>query len=294
VSRPNPPSAWVTTDVPDLRIVPQDLWDRVKARQAATMLPRGANRGKSLNGTNRPRHLFSRLVTCGVCGGGMSMISATHLGCSVARNIGTCENRKSIARTALEDRVLGALGTRLMKPELFAVFCEEYTAEINRLRKAAGSRVADRERELARVTAELKRLVQAIADGTPVRALRERLEELEDQRTRLEADLATQEPPAPVLHPNMSEVYHRRVANLAEALRSPDTRTEAAEILRSLIETIELRPEGEAYAILLRGDLAGILRLSANGKKPAAVSSDGLSQVALVAGVGFEPTTFRL
>ena len=35
VSRLNPASAWVTKEVPELRIVDQALWDQVKARQAA-------------------------------------------------------------------------------------------------------------------------------------------------------------------------------------------------------------------------------------------------------------------
>jgi len=35
VSRPNPPSHWVTTSVLDLRIVDDTLWSEVKARQAA-------------------------------------------------------------------------------------------------------------------------------------------------------------------------------------------------------------------------------------------------------------------
>ena len=64
--------------------------------------------------------------------------------------------------------------------------------------------------------------------------------------------------------------------------------------MRGLIERIELRPGAEGYEILLRGDLAGILALSVQSKKPAALSRDELLQVALVAGVGFEPTTFRL
>ena len=34
VSRLNPPTAWVTTDVPELRIIDADLWDAVKRRQA--------------------------------------------------------------------------------------------------------------------------------------------------------------------------------------------------------------------------------------------------------------------
>jgi len=33
-SRLNPRESWVVTEVPELQIVPQDLWDRAKARQA--------------------------------------------------------------------------------------------------------------------------------------------------------------------------------------------------------------------------------------------------------------------
>lgn len=112
----NPASEWIVSEVPTLRILDQDLWDRVKARQTASALPKGDNRGKALNRANRPRFLFSGMVTCGACGGGMSMISATHVGCSRARNKGTCDNRKAMARAELERRVLAALSTRLMDP----------------------------------------------------------------------------------------------------------------------------------------------------------------------------------
>ena len=127
------------------------------------------------------------MLTCGACGGGMSMISATHIGCSAARNKGTCENRRTIARAELERRVLGALSSRLMDPELFAVFCEEFTAETNRLRRKAAAQVADRAQELARVTAAIDRLVQAIIDGTPARAVKEKIDALEARRDELEA-----------------------------------------------------------------------------------------------------------
>ena len=133
VSRPNPECDWVIHDVPELRIIDQSLWDRVKARQAAASLPQRTNRGAAMGQARRARYLFSGLLTCGECGGGMSVISSTHVGCSAARNKGTCSNRRTIARTEIERRVLGALGQRLMDPELFAVFCDEFTAEMNRL-----------------------------------------------------------------------------------------------------------------------------------------------------------------
>jgi hypothetical protein len=55
----------------------------------------------------------------------------------------------------------------------------------------------------------------------------------------------------------------------AAALNTLETRGDAPEILRGLLERIELRAEPDGYAILLRGDLAGILTLASDSKKPA-------------------------
>ena len=117
--------------------------------------------------------------------------------------------------------------------------------------------------------------MQAILDGTPGRILREKITELEARRDQLKAALAERDAPPPVLHPAMAEVYHRKVADLAEALNREDARAEAADILRGLIERIELRPGAQGYEILLRGDLAGILALSGERKKPASFRAAG-------------------
>ncbi len=156
------------------------------------------------------------------------------------------------------------------------------------MRRKAAAQVTDRANEIMRVSAAIDRLVQAIIDGTPARAVKERLDALEARRGELEATASEQERPLPALHPAMAEIYRQKVTDLAAALNAPETRAEAAEILRGLIDTIELRPSAEAYDILLRGDLAGILTLASNSKKPAALSRDGLSQMALVAGAGFD------
>ena len=42
------------------------------------------------------------------------------------------------------------------------------------------------------------------------------------------------------------------------------------------------------------GDLAGILALATNKNRPLDKSDPCVQQVKMVAGVGFEPTTFRL
>ncbi len=295
VSRPNPPDAWVTTEVPELRVVDDALWERVKARQVATALgPQPANRGGAMGSQHRPRYLLSGLLTCGACSGDMSVISATHVGCSAARNKGTCGQRRTIARVEVERRVLGALAERLMEPALFEAFCEEYRRETNRLRAEARAEAEIERRELEKVTRDLDRLVDALLDGAPVSTVKPRMEALETRRAELEAAVATRETPPPALHPKMAEVYRAKVSDLASALGAPETRAEAAEILRGLVERIALTPGPDGWEILVVGDLAGILGLASGTRNAPACGARGASQVSMVAGVGFEPTTFRL
>jgi len=83
------------------------------------------------------------------------------------------------------------------------------------------------------------------------------------RREELEALLAgTKEEPV-LLHPNMGAEYRKRVANLAQVFNREENRREAADILRSLIDRIELRPSQHGkLEIDLYGDLAGILTLA--------------------------------
>ena len=62
------------------------------------------------------------------------------------------------------------------------------------------------------------------------------------RREELETLLAgTKEEPV-LLHPNMAAQYRKQVANLAQVLNREENRGEAAALLRSLVDRIELRP----------------------------------------------------
>src|SRR5262249_25496928 len=108
--------------------------------------------------------------------------------------------------------------------------------------------------------------------------------------------------------PRAAEIYRARVADLEVALSGPDTDVNTREAIRELISTIELMPdadEQDGWRITVHGDLGALLVL-ANEKTPG-VSTEGFfvrsqqprlrkvsHSVGVGAGVGFEPTTFRL
>ncbi|PWS36803.1 resolvase [Falsiroseomonas bella] len=302
VARKAAPETRVVTEVPELRIVPDELWEAAKARQAS-LDRKGAAQGTEAKASafwtkQRPRYLFSGLMVCGACGGGFSKMSVEHFGCSTARNKGptACGNRLTVRRDVLEETVLSALRERLMDPELFREFVSEFTATWNRLQAEASAGLTAQRAELARIDGQIERAVDAIVAGMASPALKGRLEELERRKAHLEAELAGAEAPAPRLHPNLAELYRTRVAELARVLAAEDG-IEAREVVRGLVEAIRLTPEGERLRIEVRGELGAILRLAEgarNQKRPGGVAEAFVGQIKLDAGTGFEPVTFRL
>jgi site-specific DNA recombinase len=321
VSRPNPESEWIFHDVPELRIIEQDLWNRIKARQEAIKVERSTGKPNRLHERQRAKYLFSGLTRCACCGGGYSMISQTLVGCSTARNKGTCKNRLNIRRDGLEKRVLDGLKGHLMDPELFAIFCGEFTRRMNERRMEARAAIDAAHAEIPRIERDLERLVDRfLKEDEAADALHARMKQLEARKRELHVFLADAEEPPPVLHPSMAIVYRQRVGALYDALQHEASRAPAADIIRSLVSEIILTPKNGFLQVELRGDLAGILTVAAAGRLKSPTSgeagsvlgeqvmtvtanrnlhdvrrvSDLIEQVKMVAGVGFEPTTFRL
>jgi len=290
VSRPNDQVGWVIQDVPELRIVPQDLWELAKARQAAMAADtRPDARGDRPFWTKqRPRFLVSGIAKCGCCGASYVKIRQNLFGCAAARNKGTCDNRLNIRIDALEAEILDGLRHRLMAPDLFKEFCQEFHREVNRLRSTECAVAESQKAELAQLERRIRKLVELITDDdAPVKALKNELKALECRQSELQQSLATSQAPAPMIHPNLAEVYRQRVAGLQDALHAPSSRDEAFDAIRSLIDEIRLVPDAGVLRIEIKGELAGILDLcrEANSKKPGSLSTAGLAeQIKMVAG----------
>ena len=294
VSRLNPQSEWITKQVPELRIISDDLWATAKRRQEATR--RVLATSTSIVRARRPRYLFSGLTKCGVCGSGFVLKSRNRLSCFGTHDTGVCSNRLTIRRDEVESRVLHALQEKLLRRDLFEEFCQEFTREMNRLRMAARAGVTAAEQELGRVEAQIAKLIQALKDGVPASLVKDELIALEAKRADLRGRLERATEPPPLLHPNMADLYRQKVAQLAEALAHEESRVGAAEALRGLIDGITLTPDGGELRIELQGNLAAMLRAaearSADGARSP--DDDELVQIMMVAGGGFEPPTFGL
>jgi site-specific DNA recombinase len=139
VSRPNPESKWIRTEVPELRIVDDGLWQRVKLRQAelaklfeATTKGVRAARAERLNRLRRPAFLLlSGLLTCGCCGCKYGIVVNDRYGCLGHFRKGICGNCRTVRRDDIERRVLAGLTDKLVSPEAVAVAVRAYAEETN-------------------------------------------------------------------------------------------------------------------------------------------------------------------
>ena len=280
VSRLNPEDQWIRKDVPELRIIDQELWEQVKAKQGLY-----SKKDRPLNATRRPRNLFSFLLKCGCCGGGFSKMSQTHYGCSTARNKGTCDNRLGMHQEVLEHSILSSLQAHLMNPELCKVFCEEYTRHLNELRKQHNTTLARHKAELARLIKNKDRIIKAVVEGYNTPDMKDELNQNAARRAELEKILEGAEDSPVRIHPHMANRYHKEVRALVDSLNTPEHRQEAASLLRSLIEKIVLTPKADKSSLQvdLYGDLAGILSVATKPTEKLEHQEDLIHQVALVA-----------
>ena len=88
-------------------------------------------------------------------------------------------------------------------------------------------------------------------------------------------------------HPNIGQLYQRRVEQLSHLLNVDISQQEAVTVIRSMIGRIEITP-GERRddpQVQLVGGLAAILKLAVSGQQNTAIQMDsGVGRVFMVAG----------
>lgn len=167
VSRPNLRSDWIVRDVPDLRIVDEDLWHRVADRLGVI---RNSPAATKLRATRfwehrRPKSLLAGRVFCGACGAALAVIGKDYLGCNRARRSGACTNKRSVRRGHIERVILDGLHHQLMAPENVKEFVDAFNREVNRERAAAVTAHSQAQQEAKSIDRRIERLIEAIASG---------------------------------------------------------------------------------------------------------------------------------
>jgi hypothetical protein len=161
VYRPRPESEWITKDAPHLRIVPDELWTGVQHRfdlVRSLWQRKGARKGLAV-GQQRHLYLFSGFLTCGECGGSITLVSgrrrngAENYGCSIhhQRGISVCTNNLLIRRDDLESRLLQRLQEAVLRDEVLDYAVERLREELQRRHEALSCQLLALRQEKQRI-----------------------------------------------------------------------------------------------------------------------------------------------
>ena len=302
-ARPKDRSEWVVTEVPDLRIVNDELWQQVKARQAEvhTEMARDEH-GNALCRAHRHQYLLSGLLVCGECGAPFVVQDYYRYGCNRVRSQGTCSNTIKVPREELEQRLAEGIMARLMDRSHFEVFVKEVRAQLAEKARTANDVRKPIEKRLTDTRTRLRRLVAALEESDePDPGITERLKALRAEEKTLVAELDGFAPEALVIptEDELIDAYGRCLFYLRD-LTDPGQQAHGAnELIREAIDRIVLTPNADRTALVaeLEGRLPGRFVIDGKGKTPESEQpADGSAgcKLSVVAGAGFEPAAFRL
>jgi len=257
-SRPRPESDWVRVEVPEWRIVSEELWARVEAqiqrvgkRWSATSIGGQGRRGRG------PKHLFSGFLICGVCGSRMTIVSGNgrrgyvKYGCPSHRNRGVCANSVMIRKDRLEDQLLTELSDRLLQPAMvdYALqsFHEQLQRRLQEIRDHADSAangVLALQGKRQELKAKATNVTEAIAAIGHSPSLLAQLATIEAEIAKLDDRLTEMNQPRDlaVSLEDLREVLHERAAEIGALLRGD---VEVARLaLAKYVDRLVLTPKG--------------------------------------------------
>jgi site-specific DNA recombinase len=276
----NPRSEWIVRDDLRLRIVPEQLWEAVKARQVEAAHVRGdrVRAGLSPRTGAGPKYLLSGMLKCGDCGASFVIADRTHYACSSRVHGRACDNAVRIKRSIVEAGILAGTKRELLRPEVIA----EARKRVMRALKGRKEQPVDRKR-LAQLQREIGNLTDAIAAGAlrASPAIAARLQSAEAELARIQA--VKPAPKVSALPTGIEDRWRAKVANLETVLMAHDP-ARSRTVLHSLIGDVQVITTAQEIRFeTKKGAVEG-----------AFVRAAGSQQISVVAGAGFEPATFGL
>ncbi len=295
-----PESEWIVTDMPELRIVDAELWDRVKSRQTKLQAEVGDRirlglRAASSTGCSTGRgfkYLFSGLLKCGHCGANFVMHSVTSYGCALNLNGGhaACFNQMRLPRRKAEKKLLNVLKQDLLTPEACDVFILEVKKQLKSYAATAQCNTKHLQIEIGTAQSEIDYLIAAIKKGIDSATIKDALMAAEVQKTNaekrlhaaLDLDLRSINRMAELL-PEALVRYRKTIENIGTVL---ETKMEHARgILKDLLGNVLLHKQKHGLEAVVNVDWTKTLSGSSDLEK---------LKVLMVARAGFEPATFGL
>jgi site-specific DNA recombinase len=261
------PNEWRRREIPEQRIVSDELWAATRLRMQVVEQLYDCGPGK------RPRrarsagspYLFTGLLQCSVCRGSVTIVSGqwrkrndSRYGCSMHAYRGdrVCANNLLVSRLALEEQLLAGLQAKVLHPDVVEYTFRRFEEELARFLNRQSGQSAALRRRVQEKEKEIRNCTQAIATMGLSGALRAQLTDLETEHRELTEKLAGSEPRGVRLQLRDTRRFvEARLRNL-QSMWTGEARLVRAEIAKH-VEKITLTPEGRTYVASGTWDLLG-------------------------------------
>lgn len=235
---------------PERRIVPQDLWNVVRAR-ASAVDAKYKGKGDRRAPGNRTRFPLSGLLLCSQCNAAMVVSggsSASYYRCGDNKKRGTCSNALSVREDVARTRIFGAIHDELFTPTAIDHLRRKIAALLGEFSRTMNRELSEHRGLLDRTEQRIRGLVAFIADGDRSEYVVTTLRDLEAQaRTEKAAitDLIARAK-SPARLPTPEEVL-TRATDLEATLAGDPVR--AREALRRIFKDgrIVLHPQPDGF-----------------------------------------------
>jgi len=287
VARPRPKNEWRIVERPELRVVSDDLWQAVQARQATLQKLYGGQRQGLLNRSASSGNLLTGFLKCGLCGANLVIVTGRRrrhamYGCPQHFYRGACANGLKIRQEYLERQLFSELQAAVLRPEVIEYTVREFQRQLESAQIDASQdreRAQEKKKELEE---QLQRLTAAVAESGHSPFLLQAIAEREGELAEVERLLAPACDRASQDSDKLCQFALERLSTLPELL-SADVPRARAELARHV-----------TYITMMASEANGSQHYVCQGDWNLLGNPTERGDVRMVAGGGFEPPTFGL
>lgn len=277
----NPKSEWITRQEERLRIISDELWQRVRARQTnqthriGERVKAGMTKAQAVRTGAGPKFLLSSLLRCAECGSSLAIAGRDVYCCSGHTNGGPslCKSDAMLGRRVAEAEVLKGIKREMRDPAIIKEICSRVRAAL----RTPKLKAADGAPRIAQLKAEIGNISDAIANGalraSPTMATRLAAAEAELDSLEIAARQAAAPKDVTALLAGLEARARRSVDKLEETLAAGDI-PRARQEIRDHVGTVTV--ESDEREIRLYGErghiAAAILRAAGS---PASLYGSG-------------------
>ncbi|MGO9639893.1 MAG: recombinase family protein, partial [Candidatus Acidiferrales bacterium] len=249
IYRRRPAGEWRRAEIPEQRIVSEELWNRTHERLKLVQELYGVREGKRRGRAAASPYLFTGLLVCSECGGSITIVSGrcrkrgdSRYGCSghAQRGDSVCRNALLIRRMDLERQLIAGLQKTVLHPDVIDFTLARFEEE---LAKTLAARRRDQV-DLRRQTADLERRIanqlRGLSDGYSP-AITDQIAKLERQLAAVREHAAASNPEAFKLQMRDTRRFVQTQLGNLSALWDGEPRLAREEIAKH-VQKITLKP----------------------------------------------------